>query len=285
MIDVIQTLGRIDSLARHHSSTHVDPATRLVSSKPLHRQRVSRACKRRSTSKIRCDGQLPCEKCTISSNHCYYEEPKKRKSRAQLSSSQPAKRLNPQDTNMHAEVGTSDVNEGQQTPATQVQAVVRASSFSTNAQRQSPAIPAPDQFILADIGYLLGSKDAMSNGNTLHEFNGRNILSFQNDWNDLGWMTGSLGPYLWLISFGLGQDFDIFHTTDGLDATTRQTLANAASGSQITLQLQTLRTSTTAHIPLRLTVMQSKFGNTMLLKLGSTHRCTGQYRSCIHHGC
>ena len=228
-INVEQTFGRIDSLARHHSSTHVDPTTQMVSSEPMERQRVSRACKRCSTSKIRCDGQLPCEKCTISNNHCYYEEPKKRKSKAQLSSEQSAKRL-AQRTGTHAEPGISDVNEGQQTPADQVQAVVHASTFGMNVQEQSPAISTPDQSIRADTNRLLGFNDTIPyNSSTFDVFNAPNILGFQNDFDDLGWMTGSLDPYLWPISFDLEQEFDIFQNTGGVDTTLAQTPANVGS--------------------------------------------------------
>lgn len=225
IIDVEQTFGRIDSLARHHSSTHVDPNTQMVSSKPVDRQRVSRACKRCSTSKIRCDGQLPCEKCTISSSNCYYEEPKKRKSKAQLSSEQSAKRL-AQRTGTHAEPGTSDVSEGRQTPAAQAQAVAHASPFGMNPQEKSPAIPTPDQSLPADTNHLLGSNDAMYNSSTFDVVNAPNLLGFQNDFDDLGWMTGNLDPYLWPISFDLGQEFDCFRDTGGVDTSSAQTPAN-----------------------------------------------------------
>lgn len=228
MIDVIQTFGRIDSLARHHSSTHVDPTTQMVSSRPMERQRVSRACKRCSTSKIRCDGQLPCEKCTISSNHCYYEEPKKRKSKAQLSSDQTAKRL-AQCTGTYAEPGTSNISNGQQTPATLVQAVVHASPFGPTAKAQPPAMPTPDQSLPADTNRLHGSNDTVPYSNNFDMFNAPNILGFQNDFDDLGWMTGSLDPYLWPISFDLGREFDIFQNTGGADTSSGHTPVDAGN--------------------------------------------------------
>lgn len=218
-----------DSLARHHSSTHVDPTTQMVSSKPVERQRVSRACKRCSTSKIRCDGQLPCEKCSISDNHCYYEEPKKRKSKSQLNSDQSAKRLAHRTTN-HKEVGSSDVSKGQQTPAAQPQAMVSASPLGMIVQEQSPAMPTFDQSAPAGANNLLGSNETIPYSSTFDLFNAPNILGFQNDFDDLGWMTGSLDPYLWPISFDLGREFDILQNTGVADTNSRQVTANAAAG-------------------------------------------------------
>lgn len=215
MIDVIQTFGRIDSLARHHSSTHVDPTTQMVSSRPMERQRVSRACKRCSTSKIRCDGQLPCEKCTISSNHCYYEEPKKRKSKAQLSNDQSTKRL-AQRIGTHTEPGTGDGSEGQQTSAAQIQVTIQASPFGANAQAQLPTMPTSEQSLPIDTKHLLGSNDTMLYSNSFDVFNVPSIFGFETTFDDLGWMTGSLDPYLWPTSFDLGQEFDIFQPTNGV---------------------------------------------------------------------
>lgn len=94
-------------------------------------------------------------------------------------------------------------------------------------------MPTSEQSIPADINHLLGSNDTMPYSNAFDVFNAPNILGFQNDFDDLGWMTGSLDPYLWPISFDLGQEFDIFQTTGRVDTTSRQTPANAASGVQV----------------------------------------------------
>lgn len=40
-------------------------------------------------------------------------------------------------------------------------------------------------------------------------FNAPGILGFQNTFDDIGWMTGSFDPYLWPISFDLGQEFEL----------------------------------------------------------------------------
>ncbi|KAH7134867.1 fungal-specific transcription factor domain-containing protein [Dendryphion nanum] len=89
------SFGRIDSLARHHSSTHVDSA-QMASLEPGERQRVSRACKRCSTAKVRCDGKRPCEKCTVASTECVYEPPKRRRAAQALPhAAEPAAKRRP----------------------------------------------------------------------------------------------------------------------------------------------------------------------------------------------
>ncbi|EXA29100.1 hypothetical protein FOVG_19360 [Fusarium oxysporum f. sp. pisi HDV247] len=72
-----RTFGRVDSLARHYSATHAG-ALQIPRGGPGERQRVSRACKRCSTAKVRCDGQTPCQKCCAADAHCFYEPPKRR---------------------------------------------------------------------------------------------------------------------------------------------------------------------------------------------------------------
>jgi hypothetical protein len=64
---------------------------------------------------------------------------------------------------------------------------------------------------------------------TFDIFSAPNILGYQNDFDDLGWMTGSLDPYLWPIAFNLGQEFNILQNTSSSNANTEQTTATAAA--------------------------------------------------------
>ncbi|KAH6618441.1 fungal-specific transcription factor domain-containing protein [Boeremia exigua] len=80
--------GRIDSLARHHASTHLQ-TTAMGSSEHSERQRVSRACKRCSTAKVKCDGKRPCEKCASADSECLYESPKRRRTASQRPTIEP----------------------------------------------------------------------------------------------------------------------------------------------------------------------------------------------------
>ena len=223
-----------DSLARHYSSTHVDPATQMVLSRPTERQRVSRACKRCSTSKIRCDGQLPCAKCSMSGNHCYYEEPKKRKSNKRSSSDQPAKRLAQDNDVNQIDNLTSDINEGQQTPAAQSQVIALAPHMALDAQARSPAVPAPDQSLSTSQSGTdgpTGSNETIPCSSTFDIFGEPNIIGYQNDFDNLGWMTGSFDPYLWPISFDLGQEFDMLQNIGSSNANTEQTTTTAAAAA------------------------------------------------------
>ncbi|KAF2630709.1 hypothetical protein BU25DRAFT_488863 [Macroventuria anomochaeta] len=83
--------------------------------------------------------------------------------------------------------------------------------------------------------HLIGSNEMIPYSSTFDLFNAPNILGFQNDFDNLGWMTGSLDPYLRPMSFDLGEEFDILQNTGGPDATTRQTTASAAAGAPLGL--------------------------------------------------
>ncbi|KAF2647734.1 hypothetical protein K491DRAFT_723173 [Lophiostoma macrostomum CBS 122681] len=91
------SFGRLDSLARHHSSTHLHTAGGTTSSDNTERQRVSRACKRCSSAKVRCDGKRPCEKCVAADVECCYEPPRKRRTASQnaLAEPQPKRHVAP----------------------------------------------------------------------------------------------------------------------------------------------------------------------------------------------
>ncbi|KAF7524114.1 hypothetical protein PCG10_006018 [Penicillium crustosum] len=68
-----------DSLARHHATIH----QRNYDSKDptANRRRIAKACKPCNISKVRCDGEQPCQRCRCQNNgtDCYYERSVKRK--------------------------------------------------------------------------------------------------------------------------------------------------------------------------------------------------------------
>lgn len=210
-----------DSLARHHSSTHVDPTTMLVSAKPIERHRVSRACKRCSTSKIRCSGQLPCEKCSQSNSRCFYEKPKKRKSGRQSDSEHPAKQRAQSQTVSPNEAGMGEFSEGQQSPADQSDPMALAQSSAANVQAHSLAVPSPGKPIShlnPEAINLTGSSEMNPYNGTFGPFDAPNVLGFQNDLDDSGWITGGFDSYLWPMSFDLSQEFDFLQDSSGSNA-------------------------------------------------------------------
>lgn len=174
----------------------------------MERQRVSRACKRCSTSKIRCDGRLPCEKCSSSDSHCYYEEPRKRKPKVHLNSDTSAKRsANTKDVAANGS-GVSDDSGRQQTPAIPTQPVAMVAPPHMSARVQSPAMPVSGQPILnsqIDVGSGTDSNE-VPYSSTFDLFSTPNILGLHSSFDDLGWSTSSLDPYLWPTSFDLGQE-------------------------------------------------------------------------------
>ncbi|KAF3044655.1 hypothetical protein E8E12_007674 [Didymella heteroderae] len=90
-------------------------------------------------------------------------------------------------------------------------------------------MPDPDQSIPIEAKYLIGTNETRPHISTFDLFHAPDTLGFQNDFDDLGWMTGSLDPYLWPISFDLGQEFDIVQNIGGVDTTSRQIPANVAA--------------------------------------------------------
>ncbi|CAJ0547385.1 Ff.00g041390.m01.CDS01 [Fusarium sp. VM40] len=74
-----QSFGRVDSLARHHTALHLGTEGQDSRSRQSERRRVSQACKPCGASKVRCDGERPCQRCRRQDIHCYYEPHAKRK--------------------------------------------------------------------------------------------------------------------------------------------------------------------------------------------------------------
>ncbi|KAJ4988392.1 C2H2 type zinc finger domain protein [Stagonosporopsis vannaccii] len=227
----------LDSLSRHHSQTHVDPATQAVSSRPVERQRVSRACKRCSTSKIRCDGRLPCEKCSSSDSHCYYEEPKKRKSKVQLNKDQTAKRLAHANDVTTNDARLNDDGGRQQMPAIHAQPKVVVVPPQTSTHMQSPLVPTSSQPIASsqiNAGHSTGSNENPFN-RALDFFSTPDILGFHSNFDNLGWTTGCLDPYLWPTSFELDEELGMVQNPLSLGVTSRQGISSL-SASSATLQ-------------------------------------------------
>ncbi|KAI2827673.1 transcriptional regulator family: Fungal Specific TF [Aspergillus niger] len=72
-----QRFSRVDSLARHHGTKH----EHIVPNGSTHtneRRRVAQACKQCNLSKVRCDGQNPCQRCQRNGADCVYQSPQKR---------------------------------------------------------------------------------------------------------------------------------------------------------------------------------------------------------------
>ncbi|KAJ5660680.1 uncharacterized protein N7484_000052 [Penicillium longicatenatum] len=70
-----QSFARIDSLTRHYGTRHRQGASESSGE----RRRVIQACKPCNLSKLRCDGQRPCERCRRYEDECYYEDRQKRR--------------------------------------------------------------------------------------------------------------------------------------------------------------------------------------------------------------
>ncbi|PYI06180.1 early growth response protein [Aspergillus sclerotiicarbonarius CBS 121057] len=73
-----QRFGRVDSLARHYDTVH-EHAYPAASDQTSERRRVAQACKRCNLSKVRCDGESPCQRCRTHGADCSYQPPQKRK--------------------------------------------------------------------------------------------------------------------------------------------------------------------------------------------------------------
>jgi hypothetical protein len=89
------SFGRVDSLARHHNSHHMDQASQTALLQAGERPRVSRACKRCSTAKVRCDGKRPCEKCSLAGIECVYEPTKRKTSQPSAAAPRPKRHNSP----------------------------------------------------------------------------------------------------------------------------------------------------------------------------------------------
>ncbi|KAL4878937.1 fungal-specific transcription factor domain-containing protein [Aspergillus karnatakaensis] len=77
--DCGQSFSRVDSLARHYGTVHqrLEPKNGTLSTGE--KRRVAQACRRCNQSKVRCDGQLPCQRCQNQKADCYYGPSQKRK--------------------------------------------------------------------------------------------------------------------------------------------------------------------------------------------------------------
>ncbi|EEU37685.1 uncharacterized protein NECHADRAFT_87471 [Fusarium vanettenii 77-13-4] len=97
-----QSFGRVDSLARHHTALHLSADRQENRDRQNDRRRVSQACKPCSASKVRCDGERPCQRCRRQDNECYYEPSAKRKMSEAGSDKTIAKRYRNNNTNSNA---------------------------------------------------------------------------------------------------------------------------------------------------------------------------------------
>ncbi|KAH7113042.1 hypothetical protein EDB81DRAFT_893731 [Dactylonectria macrodidyma] len=90
-----QSFGRVDSLARHHTAIHLHADKQdneSNSERQSKHRRVAHACKPCSTSKVRCNGERPCQRCHRHDHECFYEPFSKRKSSDGASDKSSAKR-------------------------------------------------------------------------------------------------------------------------------------------------------------------------------------------------
>lgn len=68
-----------DSLSRHHATVHMGNAVQDSGDRQNNRRRVAQACKPCSLTKVRCDGERPCHRCSRYGHDCVYEPSAKRK--------------------------------------------------------------------------------------------------------------------------------------------------------------------------------------------------------------
>lgn len=198
------SFGRIDSLARHHSSNHADGALRTIPSKPGERLRVSRACKRCSTAKVRCDGQTPCQKCNLLGVQCFYEPPRRRRKAA-------PPRAVPEQYPDRPEPELVAQGEANPSPL--------------------PTLAANNQSMLADAGAFptgIGGETHPTDCLGYDFFGASRVLGFQNDPSTPSWATEGLDVCLWPASFGLQQEAILFQNITSPDNPLTQGLGQAA---------------------------------------------------------
>ncbi|KAH7357520.1 hypothetical protein BKA66DRAFT_562431 [Pyrenochaeta sp. MPI-SDFR-AT-0127] len=189
------SFGRIDSLARHHSSTHTDATTQMAMLKPGERQRVSRACKRCSTSKIRCDGLCPCEKCTLAGAECFYEPPKRRRAALQHT--------------------TEPELESQPQPKR------RVSQLSTSQNDNESIFIDPAQILqMPSVG-----NDASQEIMDVDIFGAPRIYAYNNELGGVDWMSENLDMNFWPATFDLQQETQLFQSISRTEIPTSQILA------------------------------------------------------------
>ncbi|GKZ24804.1 hypothetical protein AbraCBS73388_011808 [Aspergillus brasiliensis] len=150
-----QRFSRVDSLARHHGTKH-EHILPNGSTQTAERRRVAQACKQCNLSKVRCDGQNPCQRCRKNSSDCVYQPPQKRKlaTSAATTHSQP-KRHRGTATPQNWEPSLTPDQQGgggastqlsenvvlQPSPTTNIMTQLQPTSFTANAQRMENAEP------------------------------------------------------------------------------------------------------------------------------------------------
>ncbi|RAL03649.1 early growth response protein [Aspergillus ibericus CBS 121593] len=128
-----QSFSRVDSLARHYDTVHTCPAG---GDQPSERRRVAQACKRCNLSKVRCDGNQPCQRCRTHGADCFYQTPQKRKLVNSASATCP-KRHRGTDSNQGSQ-STPLYEDGM---STQFSGVGLPSSPVTQAAAQTQVVP------------------------------------------------------------------------------------------------------------------------------------------------
>ncbi|KAH6652286.1 fungal-specific transcription factor domain-containing protein [Truncatella angustata] len=137
-----QSFGRIDSLSRHHTTIHLGLDRQQRSDSQSEQRRVAQACKPCSISKVRCNGELPCRRCSQHGDTCYYEPNLKRKStRCIADVNPPEKRSKPDDNHQP----TQSVPEGNECsdprPLVDGNADLPLSSVVQSDEARAPDLP------------------------------------------------------------------------------------------------------------------------------------------------
>ncbi|KAK5059692.1 hypothetical protein LTR84_009575 [Exophiala bonariae] len=129
-----QAFGRVDSLFRHHTTVHGGNAVADPSKRQNERRRVAQACKSCGATKVRCDGERPCQRCVRQNLDCYYGTSSKRKQSTSNNGSHDAASSNSNNNNNdidnHSASSKTQIpsqilkrarsNDGQTTPAVSV---------------------------------------------------------------------------------------------------------------------------------------------------------------------
>ncbi|KAF5642458.1 zinc finger rst2 [Fusarium tjaetaba] len=176
-----QSFGRVDSLARHHTTLHV-PADRQDSrGRPNDRRRVSQACKPCSASKVRCDGEHPCQRCRQQDNECYYEPHAKRKM-SETSSDRPNSKRNREKAPVNVEVMESiSVNVNRTNSPLSPPATVQDKVSNNTNYAQHYISPAHDQFIPDDANTNVQAIDPQLDAQHISSFGPENHQHGPND--------------------------------------------------------------------------------------------------------
>ncbi|EXK24793.1 hypothetical protein FOMG_18502 [Fusarium oxysporum f. sp. melonis 26406] len=142
-----QSFGRVDSLARHHTTLHLSADRQDSRDRPNDRRRVSQACKPCSTSKVRCDGEHPCQRCRQQDNDCYYEPHAKRKM-SEASSDRPISKRNREKAPVNVEAMESiNVNVNSRNSPLSPPATVQDNGSNKTSYAENYLSPAHDPFI------------------------------------------------------------------------------------------------------------------------------------------